>query len=94
MRDIFPEVTVGDFSPKDQMYKVLDELVELEEAYQNNDRRETLKEAIDVIHATYTFLYLNDYNDNQISDAISDVVEKNRARGYYDEREYSKNSKT
>jgi len=83
----FPMITVGDFNKKTQMYKVLDELVELEEAYASGNRDETLKEAIDVIHSTYTFLYLNGYNVSDIDNAIDAVIEKNRKRGYYDKRE-------
>jgi phosphoribosyl-ATP pyrophosphohydrolase len=84
MRDLFPEITVGDFSRKDQMYKALDELVELEQAYADGNRDEVLKESIDVIHSVFTFLYLNEYKDYEISNAIREVVEKNRRRGYYD----------
>ena len=82
LRDLFPEVKF-DFTPAKQFDRVLDEMVEAEEALLAQDKDHFLEEVIDVLHTAANVLYKAGYTDKQIKDKIYHVQAKNYARGKY-----------
>ena len=83
IKDVFPEV-IFDNTPEKQLDQILLEVIELEhEVKITKDRKNTLYEAIDIIHSTTSFLYMCGYTENEIYEGINDVREKNQKRGYY-----------
>ena len=83
LRNYFPEVKF-EFTPQKQLYRVLDEMVEAEEALiEENDMPHFLEEMIDVIHTAANVLYKAGFSDEQILNQINAVKEKNYARGKY-----------
>lgn len=84
MRDLFKEHRF-DETPKFQMYKVLDELVEAEVELIKNDKEKFLIEMIDVMNSAANVLYKAGYTDTEIKSGIETVYLKNKFRGYYNE---------
>jgi len=82
LRKYFPEVKF-EYGALKQMYRVLDELVEAEEAHLNNDREHFLEEMVDVLHTAANVLYKSGYSNSEITDKIYAVQDKNRARDKY-----------
>ena len=82
LRELFPEVKF-DKTPLEQLGKVLDELVEAEEALGETDRDHAVEEVIDVLHSAANVLYKMKCTDTEISDAILYVQAKNYMRGKY-----------
>lgn len=82
LRDLFPEVKF-DFTPEKQLGRVLDEMVEAEEALLANDSEHFLEEMIDVLHTAANVLYKAGYTNGEIEKKIYAVQEKNYQRGKY-----------
>ena len=82
LRDLFPEVKF-DFTPEKQLGRVLDEMVEAEEALIAEDKDHFLEEMIDVLHTAANVLYKAGYTDMEIVNKIYAVQEKNYARDKY-----------
>jgi hypothetical protein len=83
MRELFKEHRF-DETPKFQMYKVLDELVEAEAELIKGDRDKFLIEMIDVMNSAANVLYKAGYSDKEIDAGVYTVYLKNKFRGYYD----------
>lgn len=83
LRGFFPEVKFNK-TPQEQLYRVLDEMVEAEEALiVEGDRQHFLEEVIDVLHTAANVLYKAKFTDKEITDQIYAVQSKNYARGKY-----------
>ena len=83
LRNYFPEVKF-EFTPLKQLGRVLDEMVEAEEALvEENDMNHFLEEMVDVIHTAANVMYKAGFSDEQILNQIYAVQEKNYARGKY-----------
>ena len=80
--EMFPEVNKQK-TPIQQLYRVLDELVEVEYEIKANNRELQLKETIDVIHAAVGLLHKSGYSIDEVNSAIKFTYEKNKSRGYY-----------
>ena len=61
---------------------ILEELIELEEAVNNNTN--IAEEAADIIIASYQVFYKLGYNNEQIEDTFKYTNKKNALRGYYE----------
>lgn len=87
LRQLFPN-TVHRNTSRQQLDKVVDELIEAEHELKNCKRVLFLIETIDVIHAACGILYKSEfqYTDEEIDRAIRFVQDKNRQRGYYGQR--------
>ena len=81
LRNYFPEVKF-DYNARQQMDRVLDELVEAEEVV-DTDRDHFLEEMVDVLHTAANVLYKSGYSDKEITDKIYAVQDKNKARDKY-----------
>jgi len=82
LREMFPEVKF-DKTPLEQLHRVLDEMVEAEEALLAGNNEHAVEEVIDVIHTAANVLYKMNCTDTEISDAILYVQSKNQMRGKY-----------
>lgn len=81
---LFPE-TKFRFNPLKQLRVVKAEVDEAMEEVNNRNKKGILIESIDIIHSTFTLMYNEGYTNAEINQAIRDVQNKNRARGYYEE---------
>ena len=71
-------------TPFEQTQKVIEEAVEAFEEAKRADRDAMLVELLDTIHAAETALRRN-YAPEEVEAGVRRVVEKNRARGFYEE---------
>ena len=80
----FPKIR--EVGPSEQLAKVLEETAELRDAVCSDEPTwRVAEEAMDVLHATETFLLALERENGADLDAVKEaVVRKNRARGYYE----------
>ena len=83
----FPPIKgLDEFTDEEQLAHINTEVIELIEAWEDNDRYHMALEAMDVIHAVETFLRMKGIT-GEVADYYRDECEqKNRVRGYYDEQ--------
>ncbi len=86
----FPAMAgLNEWDNAQQVEKIEEEAEEAEEAkeayYGSDNEIPYGVELMDVIHAAETALRMN-FNDSEVSHLHELVIEKNRKRGYYDER--------
>lgn len=84
----FPAMArLGEWTSDLQAEKVCEEAQELAEASaQGSTCYEDDFEAMDVIHSVENYLRMKGHSDETLEMLRSLVIEKNRKRGYYDER--------
>lgn len=81
--ELFPKVVTSNNTPEQQMYRVLDELVEVEESMLVGDKEHAMEELLDVMIASANTIYKLGYTQQDIYDKLNFVNDKNRRRGYY-----------
>lgn len=83
----FPAMAgLNEWDDAQQVEKIAEEVEEARKAYYGSDSEIPYGvELMDVIHAAETALRMN-FNDDEVSHLYGLAVEKNRKRGYYDER--------
>lgn len=82
LKYIFPEVKF-DTDPRQQMHKVLEELLEADKELHNGNYDKFLEEVLDMMHASANILYKMGYSERVIDDKIQSIQLKNQLRGYY-----------
>ena len=84
----FPPIKgLDEFTDEEQLAHINTEIIELLEAWEDNDRYHMALEAMDVIHAVETFLRMKGIT-GEVADYYRDECErKNRIRGYYDDQD-------
>lgn len=81
--EMFPKVHTNN-TAQEQMYRVLDELVEVEDAMVNeNNRLHAGEELVDVMITAANTLYKLGFEETHINTIIKQVNYKNEVRGYY-----------
>lgn len=77
----FPEIQTTR-TAEEQTAKIAEEIEEFKEAYSD-------EEAIDILHATETFIRIHFRGREEVLDKlVKDVIAKNTKRGYYKEKCY------
>lgn len=79
-------VGLNEWDNAQQIEKIDEEANEAQRVYYESDNEISYGvELMDIIHAAETALRMN-FNDSEVSHLHELVIEKNRKRGYYDER--------
>lgn len=82
--DLFVGICKESTFSRSQLDKIDEEIQELKDAYDNDDRYDIIEEACDAITAIVNFLYRN-YSVQHIENAMTYVTVKNNARKYLEE---------
>lgn len=72
----------GRWPPEDQILKIIEEAMEIKNAWKNNDVENEREEYIDLIMAVLTLLHLEEVTDEEIKIGVTKVLNKFVERGW------------